>query len=239
MPDPTTAELPLPPVERVRPGLWSIPVPIPNNPLRYVLVYAFETERGVYLVDAGWNTDDAYQTLLAGLQEAGFAIGDVKGVMVTHIHADHYGLAGRIREAAGAWVGLHPADARLIDARYDHPEQLLARMGDLLRRDGAPPEEVKILQQASMPIRALVSSVAPDVPHRGRRQAGVARVGPDGHLDPRTLARPPVLLPARPPPDAVGRPCPPPDHAQHLVPPPGRPQSPGRLPDIPGESRGL
>jgi glyoxylase-like metal-dependent hydrolase (beta-lactamase superfamily II) len=163
MPDPTNDELPLPPVERVRPGLWSIPVPIPNNPLRYVLVYAFETDRGVYLVDAGWNTDDAYQTLLAGLQQAGFGIGDVKGVMVTHIHADHYGLAGRIREAAGAWVGLHPADARLIDARYDHPEQLLARMGDLLRRDGAPPEEVESLQQASMPIRALVSSVPPDV----------------------------------------------------------------------------
>ena len=28
-------------------------------------------------------------------------------------------------------------------------------MGDLLRRDGAPPEEVTSLQQASMPIRAL------------------------------------------------------------------------------------
>ena len=26
----------LPPVEQVRPGLWSLPVPIPNNPLRYV-----------------------------------------------------------------------------------------------------------------------------------------------------------------------------------------------------------
>jgi glyoxylase-like metal-dependent hydrolase (beta-lactamase superfamily II) len=36
-------------------------------------------------------------------------------------------------------------------------------MGDLLRRDGAPPDEVETLQQASMPIRALVSSVPPDV----------------------------------------------------------------------------
>src|SRR5262249_35792809 len=58
MPD-TNGDLPLPPVERVRPGLWSIPVPIPNNPLRYVLVYGFESDRGLYLVDAGWNTDDA------------------------------------------------------------------------------------------------------------------------------------------------------------------------------------
>jgi hypothetical protein len=27
----------LPPVERVRPGLWSIPTPFPHSPLRYVL----------------------------------------------------------------------------------------------------------------------------------------------------------------------------------------------------------
>jgi glyoxylase-like metal-dependent hydrolase (beta-lactamase superfamily II) len=163
MADSSTAELPLPPVERVRPGLWSIPVPIPDNPLRYVLVYAFETDRGPYLVDAGWNTDDAYQTLLAGLEEAGFAIGDVQGVLVTHIHPDHYGLAGRIREASGAWVALHPADARLIHARYDDPEELLARMADLLRRDGTPPEDIAGLQQASMHLRSFVSSVTPDI----------------------------------------------------------------------------
>ncbi len=163
MAEPPRVELPLPPVERVRPGLWSIPVPIPNNPLRYVLVYAFETDRGLYLVDAGWNTEDAYQTLLAGLGHAGFAIDDVTGVMVTHIHPDHYGLAGRIREASGAWVALHPADARLIDARYEHPEHLLKQMEAMLRRDGTPAEEVASLQQASMPVRSLVSPVPPDV----------------------------------------------------------------------------
>ena len=88
-----------------------------------MLVYAFETDRGVYLVDAGWNTDDAYNTLVPGSTGPGSTIGDVKGVMVTHIHADHYGLAGRIREASGAWVALHPADAALIGARYDEPER--------------------------------------------------------------------------------------------------------------------
>src|SRR5271154_3984846 len=115
---------PLPPVEAVRPGLWSIPVPIPNNPLRYVLVYAFETDRGPYIVDAGWNTDDSYHTLVAGLAQAGFDIADVQGVLVTHIHPDHYGLAGRVREASGAWIGLHPADAALIRLRYVEPASL-------------------------------------------------------------------------------------------------------------------
>jgi glyoxylase-like metal-dependent hydrolase (beta-lactamase superfamily II) len=161
--DRSAPEPPLPPVELVRPGLWSIPVPIPNNPLRYVLVYAFETERGPYLVDAGWNTDDAYQTLVAGLAEAGFEIGDVKGVMVTHIHPDHYGLAGRIREASGAWIALHPADAGLIEQRYDEPDDLIERMAGVLRREGAPPEEISTLKNASMPVRGNVMAVRPDV----------------------------------------------------------------------------
>ncbi|MBV9284482.1 MAG: MBL fold metallo-hydrolase [Acidimicrobiia bacterium] len=156
-------ELPLPPVERVRPGLWSIPVPIPNNPLRYVLVYAFETEKGPYLVDAGWNTDEAFDELCRGLVTAGFDMGDVQGVLVTHIHPDHYGLAGRIREASGAWVALHPADAALVHDRYEEPKPLVERMGELLMRAGAPEEEVQSLKGASMPVLPFVVTTHPDV----------------------------------------------------------------------------
>jgi glyoxylase-like metal-dependent hydrolase (beta-lactamase superfamily II) len=157
----TTA--PLPPVEQVRPGVWSIPVPIPNNPLRYVLVYVFETDGGLYLVDAGWNTDDAFETLAAGLTELGATIGDVRGVMVTHIHPDHYGLAGRVRETSGAWVALHPADAALIPDRYLQPEELLVRMEEAMKRYGAPADEIGSLSHASMPVLAFVSTVKPDV----------------------------------------------------------------------------
>jgi glyoxylase-like metal-dependent hydrolase (beta-lactamase superfamily II) len=156
-------EQPLPPVERVRPGLWSIPVPIPNNPLRYVLVYAFETDKGPYLVDAGWNTDDAFDVLCRGLRTAGFDIADVQGVLVTHIHPDHYGLAGRIRESSGAWVALHPADAALVHDRYEEPDDLIDRVAVLLRRTGAPEEEVQSLQRASMPVLPFVVTTHPDV----------------------------------------------------------------------------
>ena len=105
----------LPPVERVRPGLWSVPVPIPNNPLRYVLVYAIELPDGVALIDTGWPVDDAWDVLVAGLAEAGFALTDVRAVLVTHHHPDHAGLAARVRRASGAWVGMHAAEARAIE----------------------------------------------------------------------------------------------------------------------------
>jgi len=163
MSDPKRVEAPLPPVERVRPGLWSLPVPIPNNPLRYVLVYVFETDRGPYLIDAGWNTDDAFHTLESGLAKVGFEMADVQGVIVTHIHPDHYGLAGRVRETSGAWIALHPADAALIKDRYDEPAALLGEIATMLRRHGAPLEELESLQQASMPVRSFVWAVKPDV----------------------------------------------------------------------------
>jgi glyoxylase-like metal-dependent hydrolase (beta-lactamase superfamily II) len=140
-----------------------VPVPIPDNPLRYVLVYAFETPAGPVLVDAGWNTDDCFATLEAGLAVAGFPLSDVHGVLVTHIHPDHYGLAGRVREASGAWVALHPADAALIGERYEDMDDLLERIGGWLRRAGAPVEEAAALQMASMAVRRFVDAVHPDV----------------------------------------------------------------------------
>jgi glyoxylase-like metal-dependent hydrolase (beta-lactamase superfamily II) len=154
----------MPPVERVRPGVWSIPVPIPDNPLRYVLVYAFElADGGVAIVDAGWNTEDAWIALNEGLKEAGGSIGDVRAVLVTHIHPDHYGLAGRVREESGAWIGLHPADAEMLEARYIETDDLLARMRVFLKDAGVPDTKLPDLNLASMMIRGQVTMAEPDV----------------------------------------------------------------------------
>jgi glyoxylase-like metal-dependent hydrolase (beta-lactamase superfamily II) len=154
----------LPPVEQVRPGLWSIPVPIPNNPLRYVLVYAFELDGGgVALVDAGWNTDEAWTTLSDGLALAGGSMSDVRAVLVTHIHPDHYGLAGRIRETSGAWIGLHPEDAIMLESRYGDTDQLLENMTRLLVDSGVPADKLPDLTMASMRLKAMVTMATPDI----------------------------------------------------------------------------
>jgi glyoxylase-like metal-dependent hydrolase (beta-lactamase superfamily II) len=161
----------LPPVEQVRPGLWSIPVPIPDNPLRYVLVYALELDGGgVALVDAGWNTDDAWTTLTSGLASAGGSISDVEAVLVTHIHPDHYGLAGRIREASGAWIGLHPEDAVMLESRYGNTDDLLAAMFHFLTESGVPDGKLPDLALASMAIKSMVTMAPPDVLFEDQKQ---------------------------------------------------------------------
>jgi len=153
----------LPPVEEVRPGLWSLPVPIPRSPLRYVLAYAFEVPSGVVLVDPGWNAAESLAALQAGLDRIGTGLDAVRGILVTHIHPDHYGLAGRVRELSGAWVALHPADAALVNDRYEQVDRLLDRTAAWLRATGAPEREVEELRGASMQIRRFVVSARPDV----------------------------------------------------------------------------
>ena len=136
----------LPPVEQVRPGLWSIPTVFPNNPLRYVLSYAVPYDGGVALVDTGWPCEDAWDGLVAGLGEAGWDISDVRAVLVTHGHADHFGLARRIRDVSGAWVAMHEADAR---REAEFPEQAEFQRADnawLARRGGRASDLTSIRQ---------------------------------------------------------------------------------------------
>jgi len=153
----------LPSVERLRPGLWSIPVPLPSAGLRHVFVYLFETDRGAYIVDSGWDTAEAFEAAEAGLATAGYALSDLRGIMVTHMHPDHYGLAGRLREASGAWISLHAADAAFLRTEPMPPEELRARMRMPLLLAGAPVEEVDGMLDGVLPASPLPIQPQPDI----------------------------------------------------------------------------
>ncbi|TDD38419.1 MBL fold metallo-hydrolase [Nonomuraea terrae] len=125
-------------------GVWSVPVPIPGNPLGYTLVYAVESPKGPVLVDAGWNHPDAWEALSGGLASLGFDVAGVRGVVVTHFHPDHAGLAGQVRETSGAWIAMHENDAELVRMMTAYASQEHdGFQADMLRRAGADPGEVR------------------------------------------------------------------------------------------------
>jgi hypothetical protein len=84
----------IPPIEEVRPGLWSVPVPIPYSPLRYTLCYLIAADPGLIVVDPGWGSEDGWQALTTGLIRAGATAVDVTGVVATHVQR---GGAARVR----------------------------------------------------------------------------------------------------------------------------------------------
>ncbi|MYR06680.1 MBL fold metallo-hydrolase [Gordonia sp. SID5947] len=113
------AEKVMPPVEEVRPGLWSIPVPMWSNPLRYVLIYALALPDGLALIDTGWTADDSWQALVAGIHATGHDVSEVRHVSITHLHPDHFGLVPRLLEHADPVLAMHHNDARHLRFRTD------------------------------------------------------------------------------------------------------------------------
>lgn len=144
------------------PGLYQLKVPIPNSPLAWVLPYLIRSDDGYTLVDSGWNTPEAFAALEQELRDVGITFNDLKRLLVTHVHPDHYGLAGRIKEVSGATVIIHQRERDFIRSRYREPEQLLERMAAWLREHGVPPGEVEELRSAAMPVRGFVVPAEPD-----------------------------------------------------------------------------
>ena len=126
-----------PPVEQVTGGVWSVPVPIIGNPLRYVLTYLIEHDSGFIMVDPGWNHPDSWQSLTTGMGECEIPLNAITGVVVTHMHPDHHGQSGRVREESGAWVGMHPAEDAFLE-RQGNRGMMRDGMTTYLHWFGAP-----------------------------------------------------------------------------------------------------
>lgn len=151
---------PRPAVEQVRPALWTLPVPIPDNPLGWTLVYLLDSERGPVLVDSGWDDPSSWVALTEGIAAAGFAVSDCHGVISTHHHQDHHGLAGRVREVSGAWVALHAADAEVVTRQRGRDDEWRLRAAAVLLEAGASEEDL-----AGLPPAASLA-LDPPVPNR-------------------------------------------------------------------------
>ncbi|HEX8007160.1 MAG TPA: MBL fold metallo-hydrolase [Trebonia sp.] len=130
----------LPPAEQVTPGVWSVPVPIPDNPLRYVLSYVIEHASGFVLLDPGWDDPASWQALTDGLAACSVPLDAITAVLITHMHPDHHGLSGAVREKSGAWIGMHEREDELL-ARFAQPALRSAGTA-YLRWCGAPEEHI-------------------------------------------------------------------------------------------------
>ncbi len=106
----------------------TLPTPFPVGDVNVFLVL----DDPVTLIDAGPKTREALEALRAGFREAGVHFRDVRRLVLTHTHEDHYGLARTLRDESPRleiyvheWETGHTSPASATEAQ----RSLLVRAG--------------------------------------------------------------------------------------------------------------
>jgi len=147
------------------PGIWRLRLPLPWPGVPHCNAYAVAAGDGVVLFDCGLHEPGSLAQLERAMAQVGLALADVRLLVCTHAHADHYGQAASIVDAAGCELWMHPADAHMRGSLED-PEARLARRFEIARQSGVPVQ----------PLRAWSASAR-------SRGSGIARlVEPDREL---------------------------------------------------------
>ena len=133
---------PPPSPTRIRPGVFQLRLPLQDNPSGYVNVYLLECEGGWALVDTGWNDRQSLLSLAEQMAAVGARLEEVRLILVTHIHPDHFGLAGRLKAISGARLLLHEVEKATVDSRDQWSGDVVAEMRRWLLVNGVPPEEM-------------------------------------------------------------------------------------------------
>jgi glyoxylase-like metal-dependent hydrolase (beta-lactamase superfamily II) len=144
------------------PHIYQLKVPIPDNPLGHLNAYLIRDGDEGHLIDCGWNAPEAWDALRQQLDAAGVGLRGLRTIVMTHIHPDHYGLAGRLKESSGARLILHRLEEPFIESRYVRYERVLDELGPWLRQFGVPDAELTGLQRASMAVLPRVAVGEPD-----------------------------------------------------------------------------
>jgi len=124
--------------ERVLPGVWRLRLPLPWPGVPHCNAWALRAGDGIVLVDTGYADDDGTRQLEFAMAQVGLALADVRLLVCTHAHSDHYGLAGPIVDAAGCELWMHPAWEHVRGLAED-PDAALDRRIEVARQSGVPP----------------------------------------------------------------------------------------------------
>ena len=133
--------------ERVLPGAWRLRLPLPWPGVPHCNAFALAAGDGVVLVDTGMHEPGSIAQLERALDQCHLRLENVKLVVCTHAHSDHYGQAATIVERSGAELWMHPNHAHMTLAAED-PDAALTRRLEIARQSGVPEEPLRAFAEA-------------------------------------------------------------------------------------------
>ncbi len=118
-------------------GIFQIPAPLPFRSPPFVNCYLVESGDGLLMLDCGSDWDEGRASISSGFDSLGLDEGAVHTLVVSHLHLDHVGMAGRIVEELGCDFAMHERAEKLVDSYNDTPGYV-ARLAELAHAHGVP-----------------------------------------------------------------------------------------------------
>jgi glyoxylase-like metal-dependent hydrolase (beta-lactamase superfamily II) len=138
----------------VTPTLFAVQIPIPY-PMKFVTVL-IDTAQPVTLVDCALNTPEARDALEAALHELNLEFEDVRRIIVTHHHPDHFGLAGWIQARSNCEILMLELDIQRGAIFWDDWENWLEGHVLHFAQHGLPAENLEEIRIESRATRDRV-----------------------------------------------------------------------------------
>jgi glyoxylase-like metal-dependent hydrolase (beta-lactamase superfamily II) len=114
-----------------------IPLPLPDDGLRSVNVYAITDGDGLSLIDSGWALAESRDRLEQSLGLLGHDLSSIKRFLVTHIHRDHYSQASLLRKLFGSRIGLGAGERDNLTEMQLRPQTCSPKLTTRFVRAGA------------------------------------------------------------------------------------------------------
>lgn len=128
--------------ERVLPGVWRLRLPLPWPGVPHGNAWAVKAGDGIVLFDTGMHQPGSMMELERALAMCGLGVQDIRLVVCTHAHSDHYGQAATIVQRAGCELWMHPKYEHMSVEAAD-PEATLERRIEVARQSGVPEEPLR------------------------------------------------------------------------------------------------
>ena len=149
-------------VTQIVEGIYQLKVPIPDNPLENTNIYLIQGDKNYTLIDTGWDSDTAFNSVNRQLAEVGVGLPDIGQIIITHAHFDHFGLVGRIKQLSGAKLYLHHLEQEVFRTRYTVTNEFLHQIEVWFTMNGVPADIIAAVHAPISGFRKPVPAV-PDV----------------------------------------------------------------------------
>lgn len=128
-------------VEEIAKNLYRVEIPLPQSPLKSINSYMIKSPDRNLIIDTGMNRTVCFEAMQDGLHQLAIDL-DKTDFFITHLHADHFGLVGRLATENSTVYFNRPDGERVYEG------SVWSRMIEYAGKNGFPRKELEAALQS-------------------------------------------------------------------------------------------